>query len=76
MCVEINNDILKRIERMRMADPSLVIKRIRWKEEISIDEGKRLLERTLYPFKEVCTHKQLKFLSYRFINSNNVNFRD
>lgn len=53
MRAEINNDILKRVERMRMADPSLVIKRIRWKEEITIEEGKRLLERTLYPFKEV-----------------------
>ena len=43
---------------MRMADPSLVIKRIRWKEEITIEEGRRLLERTLYPFKEVHTHIQ------------------
>jgi len=51
--VVINNDILKTIEKMRMPDPSLVIKRIRWKEEITIEEGKRLLERIFYPFKEV-----------------------
>lgn len=55
----INNNILKKIERMRMPDPSLVIKRIRWKEEIPMEEGKRLLERTLYPFKEVKYHSYL-----------------
>ena len=56
MFAGINNDILKRIERMRMPDPSLVIKRLRWKEEITVEEGRKLLERTLYPFKEVYTH--------------------
>lgn len=35
-----------------MPDPSLVIKRIRWKEEISVEEGRQLLERTFYPFKQ------------------------
>lgn len=59
MFVVINNNILKKIERMRMPDPSLVIKRIRWKEEITMEEGKRLLERTLYPFKEVCTYMHI-----------------
>ena len=39
-----------------MPDPSLVIKRLRWKEEITVEEGKQLLERTLYPFKEVCIY--------------------
>lgn len=73
MCIGINNDILKSIERMRMPDPSLVIKRLRWKEEITVEEGKKLLERTLYPFKEVYTciltciyvyglYKQFKYL--------------
>ena len=64
---EINNDILKRIERMRMADPSLVTKRIKWYEEISMEEGKQLLERTLYPFKEVhsCTVYMLILLAHK-----------
>ena len=74
MCAGINNDILRRIERMRMADPSLVIKRIRWKEEITIEEGRRLLERTLYPFKEVCVYTHTNSSSYCLADSNYINF--
>ena len=46
---------------MRMADPSLVTKRIKWDEEMSMEEGKRLLERTLYPFKEVYYTRHVQF---------------
>jgi len=39
---------------MRMADPSVVINRIHWNEEISVEEGLSKLERTFFPFKEAC----------------------
>jgi len=54
LLVEMRIKTLKQVEKMRMADPSLVINRIHWNEEIPVEEGLSRLERTLYPFKEVC----------------------
>ena len=54
LSVEIQTKTLKKVEKMRMADPSVVINRIRWNEEISVEEGLSKLERTFFPFKEAC----------------------